>query len=80
MSHLTHTGSEEFTDLINKKLISGYVLIIQCKIKFWILCLTPKWNACVRKNVIKSVHQKLGGEPKTVIFSDLKAMGTQITG
>ena len=56
-----------------------YKSSIQYKINFWILCLALKWNALLKKVAMKSSHQKLGGEPKTVMFSDLQTMRTQLT-
>ena len=47
------------------KLISWYISILQCKINFWLLFLTPKWNAPCKKLATKSFHQKLW---ETVIF------------
>ena len=36
--------------------MSGYTFSIVCKIKYWILLLTPTWDALCKKIATKSYH------------------------
>ena len=63
--------------LIN--LICWYILSIQCKISYWLIYLTSKWNASCKEPCYEILSSRTWGWPKTVMFSKLQAMSTQLT-
>ena len=57
------------------KIISGYTLIIVCKIRFWIICLTPTWNVLCR-NVLQQnplIKNLMGTENRYVSGTAINA-------
>ena len=45
-----------------------YGSVIWCKIKFWIICLTPTWYALCKMFFYKILSSKTWGAPKTIMF------------
>ena len=59
-SHSTFSSWTIYSPLLIK-LIRGYALSSWCKINFWILCLTPKWNVLCKKTQWNTFIEILGG-------------------
>ena len=62
MIHIVHTVSDQLTALsLFTQLTRGYTKSTSYKINFWLICLTPTWNAWFKNVAAQYFLQKLTG-------------------